>query len=77
MLTTAPFPLFAGEEGSEIGEPFLAASDEVSRGQRIGPVLKSFGVGTTDKGIAALLEPNAGLAHAVGQPVMLVEANPG
>src|SRR5262245_12923936 len=41
-----------------------------------GEFLKPLGCGAFEESIGTLLEPNALLTHTVGEPVMLVEADP-
>ena len=69
------FPLRCGEERREAGKPLPAATDKIVRGQLIGEFLQAFGVGATHKGVRRLPEADALLAHAVGEPMMLVEAD--
>jgi hypothetical protein len=70
------FPLRCGEERREAGKPLLAATDKIVRGQLIGEFLQPFGVGATHEGVRRLPEVDAFLAHPVGEPMMLVEADP-
>jgi len=46
-------------------------------GERVGELLETLGRCAFEEGIGALLEPDAFLTHPIGQPVMLVEADPG
>jgi hypothetical protein len=77
VFTAGVFSLSPGEEGCQAGQPFLAARHQVTSGERIGEFLKPFGCRAFEESIGALLEPDALLTHPVGQPVMLVDADPG
>jgi hypothetical protein len=76
VAATGLVVLLRGEERREAGEPFLAATDEIARAQFVGELLQAPGFGATDEGVGALPEVDALLAQAVGEPMMLVEANP-
>jgi len=65
--------LSAGKEGCQASQPFLATTHQVLSGERIGEFTETLGSGAFEEGIGALLEPDAFLTHAVGEPVMLVE----
>jgi len=65
-----------GEERREAGKPLLAATDEVARDQFVGELLQPPRFGASHEGVGALPEVDALLAQAVGEPMMLVEANP-
>jgi len=76
-MPAAGFFAFRGsEERREAGKPLLAATDEIARGQFVGEFLQAPRFGATDEGVGALPEVDAFLAQAVGEPMMLVEANP-
>ena len=55
----------------------MAAGHQISRGERVGEFLQLIGSCAFQEGIGALLESDALLAHAVCQPVVLVEADTG
>src|SRR5580704_14002376 len=67
--------LCCGEEGREVRQPLLAAGHQISRYERVGEFLQAIGCCAFQEGIGALLESDAVLAHAVGQPVVLIEAD--
>ena len=77
VLAAGLLPLSCSEEGREARQPLLAAGQQVPRGERVGELLKALGRRAFDEGIGALLEVDALLTHAVGQPVMLIEADAG
>src|SRR5215469_4888184 len=77
MLAAGRAAFLLGEEGGQGGEPFLGASQQVAAGKRVGQLLQALGVGTVEESVGALLERYAFLAQAVGQPVVLVEADAG
>ena len=77
MLAAGFLPLPGGKERREARQPFLAATQQIPRGERVGELLEAFGLGASDEGIGALLEVDALLTHAVGQPMMLIEADAG
>src|SRR5450631_3830898 len=72
VLTAAMATFFIAEKGSERGQPFLTAAQQIFGGQRIGQLLQTGGIAAFQKGIGGLLEVDALLTHPVGQPLMLV-----
>src|SRR5271166_5725260 len=76
VMAAGVFSLVGGEERGEAGEPLLAAGDEVAMTQFVGQFLQTFGFGAPHECVRALLKVDAFLAHAVCQPMMLVEADP-
>jgi hypothetical protein len=77
-VLTARLPtLPVAEERGEIGQPFPATAGQVFGTQGVGQGLQTLGCAAAQKGVRALLEVGAFLARAVGQPVMLIETDPG
>jgi hypothetical protein len=76
MLAAGVFSLAGGKERRETGQPLLAASDEVARLELVGKLLQALGPGAFPECVGVLLKIDVLLAHAVGQPMMLVEADP-
>src|ERR1700720_3620676 len=70
-------PLPGGKEWREARQPLLAAMQQIPRGERVGELLEAFGLSASREGIGTLLEVDALLTHAVGQPMMLIEADAG
>src|SRR5215469_8341836 len=77
MLAAGMLSFTCGEERREVSQPFLAAGRQIARSERVSELLQPVGRGALQKGIAKLLERNALLSHAIRQPVMLIETNPG
>src|SRR6202047_3038866 len=77
MLATCMLALFYSEEGREVRQPLLATGHQIARGERVGEFLQAIGNCAFQEGISGLLERDAFLAHAVGQPMVLVEADTG
>src|SRR6266542_6510980 len=77
MLATGFLSLSGGEERGEACQPLLAAGQQIARSERCGELMEAFGRGALDEGVSTLLEVDALLAHPVGQPVVLIEADPG
>ena len=69
--------LCCAEEGREVRQPLLAAGHQISRSERIGEFLQAIRRCAFQEGIGELLESDAVLAHAVGQPMVLIEADAG
>src|SRR6202045_5216239 len=69
--------LSRGEEGCEVRQPLLAAGHQIPRRERVGKLLQAIGSCAFREGVGELLEADAFLAHAVGQPMVLVEADAG
>jgi hypothetical protein len=69
--------LAGGEERCEVSQPFLPTGDEISRGKGVCDFLQAIGGRAFQEGIAPLVELDALVSHAICQPVMLIEANPG
>jgi len=76
VLTARLFSLSLGKERGEASQPFLATAQEVLSRQWVGEFPETLGGNTIAEGIGALLEIDAFLAHAVRQPMVLVEADP-
>src|SRR5687768_4821665 len=72
MLATGFAALCFRKEGSEVGEPLLAACDDVIRQHGICELLESLWSTAAQEGIGALFEPNAAIPQAVGEPEVLV-----
>src|SRR6516165_6815728 len=77
MLAAGMLSFTCGEERREVSQPFLAAGRQIARSERVSELLQPVGRGALQKGIAKLVERNALLSHAIRQPVMLIETNPG
>ena len=75
VLAAGLLPLFCGKEGGKARQPFLAAGQQVPRGERVGELLEALWYRAFEKGIGALLEVDALLPHPVREPVMLIEAD--
>src|SRR5262249_18809987 len=69
--------LSGGEEGREMGQPLLAAGHQIPRAERVGEFLQAIGSCAFQEGIGELLESDVVRAQAVGQPMVLVEADAG
>src|ERR1700731_2138979 len=69
--------LSCGEEGRQVRQPLLAAAHQIPRGERVGELLQAIGSYAFQEGIGGLLESDTFLAHAVGQPMVLIEADTG
>ena len=76
MPTAGLIAFDGGEEWRKAGKPLLAATDEIARGQFVGELLQAPRFGATYEGVGALPKVDALLAHPVGPPMMLVEADP-
>src|SRR5271165_559414 len=77
LVLAAGLPALAfGKERGQAGEPFLAAASQVLGRPGVGQLLEAFGCRASQKSVGALLEIEALLAHAVRQPVMLIETHP-
>src|SRR4030088_2368485 len=61
VSATSLFSLSCGEKGCEVRQPLLTASHQISRNERVGE----------------LLESDTALAQAIGQPMVLIEADTG
>ena len=70
VLAAGLISLFPDKEGGQASQPFLAASHQVLSSARVGEFLKTLGCGAF---VAYCLT----LTHSVGEPVMLVDADPG
>ena len=77
MLNAGLFPLLGGEEGGEIGQPFLGTGDEILSSERIGQLLQRFWIATLEESIGALVKADTALAHPVSEPIMLIQAHAG
>ena len=75
MLTAVFLALFVGEKRRERGQPLLPAGAQVSRAERVGQLLQTCGIAAVQEGIGALLEVDVLLAHALGQPMMLIQTD--
>ena len=73
MLDTGLTPFAWGKERRQLGEPFLAAVLKVVGGEGIGESLEGFRIATLREGIGGLAKADSVLAHALSEPVMLVE----
>src|SRR6266478_2869300 len=77
MLAARMLALPCSEEGREVCQPLLATAHQIARGERVGEFLQAIGNCAFQEGIGGLLESDAFLAHPVGQPMVLVEADTG
>src|SRR6266700_5169673 len=77
MLAAGVLALSCSEEGREVRQPLLTAGHQISRSERVGEFLQAIGRRAFQEGIGGLLESDAVLPHAVGQPVVLIEADTG
>src|SRR6516164_5928348 len=74
---TCFLPLSCGEKGCELRQPLLAANQQISRSERVGECLEAIGCCAFEEYIGELLESDAILAQAIGQPMVLIEADTG
>ena len=74
MFDSSLLSFSGSEEWNQLPEPFAAAAGEIRCRQGIGDFLKDRRVSTTGKGIGGLLEADSPLDQAIGNPVMLVQA---
>ena len=58
-------------------QPLLTAGHQIPRGERVGEFLQAIGSCAFQEGIGELLESDVVRAQAVGQPMVLVEADAG
>src|SRR5580693_8734591 len=77
VLNAGLLSLLGSEKGREAGQPLLATSDQIVGGEGIGKFLQGLRIGTPQESVSALLKVDALLTHAQGQPVMLIETDPG
>ena len=77
VLAARMLAFSCGEEGRELRQPLLAAGHQIPRGERVGELLQALRNCAFQEGVGGLLESDALLAHAVGQPMVLVEADTG
>ena len=75
VLTAASFAFAFFEEGSQRGQPFLAAAEQIVCSQGIGQFLKLLRMTAFEECIGTLFKIDAFGAHVVGQPVVLIEAD--
>src|ERR1700731_2540714 len=73
----ASVSLSCGEKGCEVRQPLLTASHQISRNERVGERLQAIGCRACQEGVGELLESDAALAQAIGQPMVLIEADTG
>src|SRR5246127_1354623 len=66
VSTACLFSLSCREERGEVCEPLLAAGHQISRSERVGELLQALGRCAFQEDVAALLDCDAVLAHAVG-----------
>src|ERR1700732_2725277 len=77
MLAARVLALSCSEERREVRQPLLATGYQIARGKRVGEFLQAIGNCAFQEGVGGLLESDALLAHAVGQPMVLVGAATG
>src|SRR5215469_267787 len=63
------------EEGGECGEPLVSANGQIAAAQRIGQFLQALGILAVQEGVGTLAKLNSFLVQAIGQPMVLVEAD--
>src|SRR6476660_2718082 len=71
MLAARMLSFSCGEEGRELRQPLLAAGHQIPRGERVGELLQALRNCAFQEGVGGLLESDALLADAVGQPMVL------
>jgi len=69
--------LSCGEKRCEVCQPLLTASQQISRNERVGECLQAIRCGAFEEGVSYLLESDPALAQAIGEPMVLVEADAG
>src|ERR1700726_665532 len=77
VSATSLFSLSCGEKGCEVRQPLLTASHQISRNERVGERLQAIGCRACQEGVGELLESDTALAQAIGQPMVLIEADTG
>src|SRR6476646_856057 len=77
VLAARMLAFSCGEEGREVRQPLLTAGHQIPRGERLGELLQALRNCAFQEGVGGLLESDALLADAVGQPMVLVEADTG
>jgi hypothetical protein len=77
VSATRLFSLSCGEKGCKVCQPLLAASHQLSRSEGVSECLQAIGCRACQEGVGALLESDAALAQAIGQPMVLIEADTG
>src|SRR6266481_8165768 len=77
MLAPSLAAFLLGEEGGKGAEPFLGANQQIAASERVSQLLQALGIGTVEESVGTLLERDSFLAQAVGQPVVLIEADSG
>jgi len=75
VLAACMLSLSCREEGREVRQPLLPAGHQITRGERVGELLQTIRSCAFQEGVGQLLEPDAFLAHPVGQPMVLVKAD--
>ena len=58
-------------------QPLLATGHQITSSERVGEFLETLGRCAIEESVGALLEADTIFVHSVGQPVMLIEADPG
>src|SRR5262249_35245675 len=77
MLAAGVVALVGGKKRRQPRQPLLPAAQDIPCREPIGERLQAVGRRAADEGIGALPEGDAVLAHAVGEPMMLIEADAG
>jgi hypothetical protein len=75
MLAARLLAFSCAEEGGEVRQPLLATGNQITRRECVGELLQAIGCGAFQEGVGTLLELDAVLTHAVGQPMVLIEAD--
>ena len=77
VLAAMLFAFAFGEVGRKVRQPLLTAGQQILRCERVRQFLEPLRVAAFQEGVGALLEVDLLLAHPVGQPVMLIQADTG
>src|SRR3979409_705446 len=77
VSATSLFSLSCGEKGCEVRQPLLTQSNEICGNERVGERLQAIGCRACQEGVGELLESYTALAQAIGQPMVLIEADTG
>jgi len=75
MLTPGLLAFGFSKERCEIGQPLLAAGQQILGCEGIGEFLQALGITAPQKRVRALAKINALLAQAIGEPVVLIQTH--
>jgi hypothetical protein len=73
LVAIALLAFGVAEKRQQTGHPGFDGPDDVGGREGIGQLLQALGLGAGDQQVVALLEGNAFVAQAAGQPVVAVE----